>query len=246
MAIVTLQINAPLHGKTYVGPSTIDFSGAVNAPAPVPLFFQWYSSLAIPPPPATPGDPLSENLAFTRTLVDPGSYVISLAARDVESSTPDDLKRVQSGGLAGGPKGTTACVIHVLVAKIIEPAPNVSLPRSSLRLSAAAPLLWGDLKPPSFGPTHDKSKAYDAIDHLQYHWLFVPVGAPAGRPSADFIPTNLLFDPADATANCPVLRYDGPAPDSVALGAYEITLRVEDKTNVLIWDEAHTDVTFTA
>lgn len=247
MAAVTLRIIEPANGTVYAGPASVRFHGAVDtAPPPAPLFFQWYSSLAIAPAPAQPGDPLSGALDFTRTLASAGSYVISLAARDVASSAPADLKNVQNGGLTGGPKPPAACVIHVLVAEIVEPAAGASLSRAAVRLAAKAPLLWGDLKPPAFAPTAAKSPAYDAIDRLQYRWRFTPSGAPAGRASADFVPTALTFDPNDALANGPVLRYTGPAPAGLALGAYQVTLRVEDKTNPALGHEAARAVSFTA
>ena len=159
---------------------------------------------------------------------------------------PADLVRVQHGGLAGGPKGPAACVIHVLVAEIVAPAAGASLARAALQLVAKAPLLWGDLKGPAYAPTSAKNPQYDAVDRVQYRWLLAPLGAPAGRPAVDFIPANPLFDPKDATAGGPVLRWNGPAAASLGTGAYRITLRVQDKNNAAVGHEATRDVTFTA
>ncbi|HYW53736.1 MAG TPA: hypothetical protein VFF00_03165 [Candidatus Elarobacter sp.] len=258
MSAIALHIVEPAAGSVYTGPASVRFRGAVDtAPLPAPLFYQWYSSLPVTPPPANQGDPFGTTLDETRTLPGPGSYVISLAARDVAGGTPADLKNVKHGGLAGGPQPPSACVIHVMLAQIVEPAAGASLSRASLRLSAKAPLPWGDVKPPAFAPTRTKSAAYDKIDRLQYVWRFDPQGAPAGRASASFTPADLLFDPnasldpahpndAGATPRGPLLRYEGPAPAGLGLGAYRITLRVQDKTNAATGHEATRDVTFTA
>src|SRR5947209_6761589 len=174
MSAIALHIVEPAAGSVYTGPASVRFRGTVDtAPLPAPLFYQWYSSLPVTPPPANQGDPFGTTLDETRTLPGPGSYVISLAARDVAGGTPADLKNVKHGGLAGGPQPPSACVIHVMLAQIVEPA-------------------------------------------------------------------------AGATPRGPLLRYEGPAPAGLGLGAYRITLRVQDKTNAATGHEATRDVTFTA
>jgi hypothetical protein len=235
VSAVALHIVEPANGTVYTGQPAVRFRGAVDtSPLPAPLFYQWYSSLPVAPPPAKQGDPFGTTLDETRTLPGAGSYVISLAARDVAGGTPADLKNVKHGGLAGGPQPpASACIIHVLYAEIVEPAGGAALSRASVRLSAKAPVLFG-------------SAGYDKIDRLQYVWRFEPQGAPPGRPSATLTPANLAFDPNDATAHGPVLRYAGAAPAGLALGAYRVTLRVQDKTNPALGHEASRDVTFTA
>jgi hypothetical protein len=236
MAVVNLQILEPAHNSDRFGPSATRLRGAVLSTGHPALTFKWYSSLV--PPPAGLKDasiPGSNSLDFT--LPSPGlpvgSQVITFSAKDVAGDTPADLAAVQNAGMAGGPAAPAnpaPCVIHVYIAAIIAPAANATLSKTSATLIATAPRRWNEPE-------------YQQINALRFRWRFTPRGTPAGRPSADLIPSfaQLAFD-----ANALRVTYTGPLPAALGIGNYTLALRVEKTSNPALGHEVSRPVVLTA
>jgi hypothetical protein len=225
MSVVALAIHEPASGQVFLGTGAVRLRGSVVGTAPAPLFFKWYSSLEAPAPPGSPL-PGSTALDFVATL-SRGSHVITLAAKDVEADTVAAIRTVQHAGMAGGPvspANPSGCVIHVLVATVVAPASGAVVSKAAGVLTAVAPRRWGRRigATAAFEPDPD----YHAINRLRYVWRFTPTGAPAGRATADLVPTlsQLRFDPGGAS---PTLTYAGALPAALGTGAYRMTLRVE-------------------
>jgi hypothetical protein len=231
MGVISLAILEPANGASVVGSGSVRLRGQVLSSGHPPLFFKWYSSLVAPVAPSTDASiPLpggANPLDFTPTLP-LGSQIIALAAKDQPGESQAELQAVTDAGMAGGPPGTapTPCLIHVLIANLREPAaPGATLSKASSALAAQAPPLWPEA-------------TYQARNDLQYRWRFSPVGPPAGRPTAEFVPA-LAFDPSGGV---PVVRYTGPLPAQLGTGAYRLTLRVERVTNTAVGHEVSRDV----
>lgn len=232
MSAVTLKISdPPLNDQNYVGTRNAHLRGELVSSGHGTLFFKWYSSLA--------ESPLGAALDFTATLP-VGSQVLIFSAKDQSGESPAELKNVLHAGMAGGPpltpppEGYNPCLIHVIVAEMREPAANgASLSKANSKLIALAPSQWG------------KPEYQNAVNQLQYRWLFAPVPAD-GRNSAE-IKTGLIFDepgkpPNDAAGAVPRLRFEGPLPTNLGIGNYTLKLRVERKDNPNIGHEVSRNV----
>jgi hypothetical protein len=231
MGVINLAILEPINGASFVGSGSVRLRGQVLSSGHPPLFFKWYSSLVAPIPPSTDASiPLpggADPLDFTPPLP-LGSQVLTLAAKDQPGESEPELQRVADAGMAGGPPGTapTPCLIHVLIANLREPAAaGAPLSKASGPLAAQAPPLWPEA-------------TYQARNDLQFRWRFTPVGPPAGRATAEFVPA-LVFDPSGSP---PVVRYTGPLPAQLGTGTYRLTLRVERISNTAVGHEVSRDV----
>jgi hypothetical protein len=220
--------------------------GSVAGAAPAPLFFKWYSSLEAPAPPGSPLPTPGGNALDFNAALSPGSHILTFTAKDVEADTETAIRSVQHAGMAGGPvtpQNPSGCVIHVLIATIVAPANAATVSKAVATLTAVAPRKWGRRigSTSNFEPDPD----YHAVNLLRYIWRFTPRGAPAGRTSADLVPTlaQLRFDPSGATPN---IIYSGALPASLNTGAYTVTLRVERTDNAAVAHEVSRNITLTA
>ena len=239
MAVVTLQILAPPHGSDFAGSGAVRLRGAVLSSGHPPLFFKWYSSL-VPPPAPTSKDasiplPAGANVMdFTPAAGLPlGSQVITFSAKDVAGESPSELQSVLNAGMAGGPAAAAnpaPCVIHVYLASIAAPAAGAILSKAAATLAASAPRGWDQAE-------------YQQINALRFRWKFTPSGAPAGRASADLVPTlaQLAFNPQQQR-----VTYSGALPGALGTGNYNLTLRVEKISSPTIGHEATRAVVLTA
>jgi hypothetical protein len=222
-----------MHDTGFTGAAAVTFRGAVvelpDELSGVPLFYRWYSSLfpaerdrySINVAPLTePTTPFDPSLAL-------GTHVITLAASDQLGETPADQNATLHGGATGGSEGDGRCIIHVFKANLVTPANGAVISRANATLEAVAPSKWGSRLNP--GDPFQPNPEYHKHNRLQYRWRFEPIGAPAGRPIVDFIPSlaQLVFDPQHTPGPPVVLRYAGPLPAALA-GAYTLTLHVED------------------
>jgi hypothetical protein len=236
-AVVDLRIEHPAHGEAWTGGADLALRAAVDSTGHPPLFFSWYSSLVGPPAgstdaalaPAGP-DPLDAVLTGGLPL---GSQVLTLSARDVVGTTAADLAAVRHAGIAGGPAidgNPRPCVVHILIADMVEPVAGATLSRASTTLVARAPRRWPETE-------------YQQLNRLAYRWRFEPTGPPAGRPGTELRPRANELTFADAAG--PEVRLVTALPQ-LAPGAYRLTLRVEDSAAPALGDEVKRDVVVTA
>ena len=229
MPALKIDLVRPADDTRLVGSGNQRLTAALAAPAPVPLFYKWYSSLA--------ADPLGTALDLPSVALPLGSQVLTLAAKDQALDTPDALQAVVHAGMAGGPPETgQPCRVHVLIAELREPAPGATLNRGNATLSARAPAQWGR-KRPDPSTVYDPNPDYLALNKLRWRWRFAPSGAPAGRPGGELVPTSAQWTfvpPRGDGGNqppVPLLRYRGPLPAGLSTGSYTLTLRVEHVDN---------------
>lgn len=231
MGVVTMSIVEPSNGQNFVGTSAVRLRGAVGSSGHGTLFFKWYSNLAETPAAAA--------LNFDAALPI-GSQVLILSAKDVAGETVAELQSVQHAGMAGGPPSVAApCLIHVLVANLLEPfTPGSVLSKANSLLTAQAPPQWGD------------AEYQSSVNRLRYRWRFTPAGSPPGRRSADFTP-DVIFDPPgrapnDAPGAVPRVRFQGALPAEVDSGSYLLTLRLERTDAPEVGHEVTRNVVLTA
>ena len=231
MATITLQIVNPEHDQAFAGktPQEVQFKGELTTLPPelasVPLYFRWYSSLnsqvhvkqgdkkaryslnadALP----------SADKVHTETLA-LGSHVIAFAASDRAGETKDDFQDIRHGAATGGHQGASRCVIHVFSANMLDLPGSVT--RADLVLRAEAPWAWGN------DDYHG-----DGYNQLQYRWTLAPAGQPTGRPVLEFKPSRIDLVFTAATNSQPPQVAFTPALPPAAVGAYTVTLSVEDK-----------------
>ena len=231
MSIVKLAILSPQHGATFVDAPRVRLRGGVLSSGHPPLFFTWYSSLNTPPPDAptdvalkdsgggAPADPLD-----FETVLRVGSHVLTLAAKDVPGDTLADIAAVQDAGMAGGPEAAEQpCIVHVLIATMVEPAADgETLSRAGSTLAAEAPVHWD-------------ADDYQAVNQVRYRWRFEPAPPVDGRPPVTLAPAagELAFD---ATVTPPLVRC--PLPGDLAPGNYTLVLRVESAADAAQGHEA--------
>jgi hypothetical protein len=231
MASLTLEILEPAHQANVVGNAaiTVRFQGrAIAPPAPVPLFYTWYTMPAATADPSgalnAPGDDAtSAALDFTKPL-SVGSYAITFSAKDRPGMKLENIKAVVHAGFIGGAEKQgidKPCVIHVLQATLFTPDDNVTIARTNLILKAKAPILWNDAE-------------YQKINSIQYRWKWNPVGNPPNRLKLDqVIPLQqLIFNTKDSTVgNQPSVTYQANLQNQLSTGVYTLTLRVENAKN---------------
>jgi hypothetical protein len=255
MAAIDLEILEPANGAVLAGTGAVHFRGRVVGTVPVPLFFKWYASLEAPNPPGAPL-PGGTTLDFNATL-SVGTHVVTLSAKDKLGDDEASLKAVKNGGMAGGPASESnprPCLVTVLMAEMIRPLAGATLSKAASQLVAIAPRHWGlpaNLGPPLPPPpiTYVPNPDYHAINRVKYIWRFRPVGAPAGRATANMTPAlnQLLFDGQLALAgNRPAVSFNGALPPALGTGAYQVTLRLEDSSNPAIANEVSRNVTLAA
>ncbi len=240
MPALALQLVRPADGTRLTGSGAQRLTAALAAPAPVPLYFKWYSSLA--------ADPLGTALDLPAAVLPLGSQVLTCAAKDRAGDAPADLQAVVNAGMTGGPDvqppppGYAPCRVHVLIADLREPAAGATLSRGGATVAAQAPSQWGRKKAaPGIG--YEPNPDYAALNKLVYRWRFTPVGLPAGRPGGTWTPTpaQTVFVPPkgdDGTKPpVPLLRFTGPLPAGLATGNHTLTLRVEHADDATIGHE---------
>ena len=237
MPPVALEITNPLNGAVLTGAGPANLQGRVLSAGHPPLLYRWYSSLNAPADEAQAAlnwnDAMMALDVRAATVALPaGTQVITLSAKDRAGEDLASLQQVQFAGMAGGPADSAApCVITVLWAAIVEAAATLS--KAAAVLEAAAPFNWLD-------------PAYAAINRLAFRWRFTPRGAPAGRASAVLPPeTPMTFlDPIEGPPAKPArLRFSGPLPAILDLGAYTLALRAELKDAPATFHEATRDIT---
>jgi hypothetical protein len=234
MGLVGLEILEPANGANVVGTRNVRLRGRVLTTGHPALFFKWYSNLVTPPAPTADNTDTSLNRANTAALdftptLQVGSQVITFTARDVAGDKPEQLAAVKEAGMAGGPPVTPPppgtpppCVIHVLFAEVLKPAPGATLSRANSTLEAKAAPLWADAD-------------YQAkVNRLRYRWRFEPTGLPAGRAAVDLVPAVTTFDKEKS-----VLVYQGALPSALVVGtAYLLRLRVERTDEAAVFHDS--------
>jgi hypothetical protein len=241
MAAVELEIVVPACDTSYCGEVTVELKGAIKElPAELQaatLYYRWYSNLFV-------GNPDEERFSINQAaLTDPeqpysttlgiGSHVLTLAATDRPGESAADQEAVQHGGVCGGAKGDSRCVVHVFVANMLwsVPVPPV-LSRNACTLEAEAPSQWGM---PGNGDMVPNDTYHDEdVNRLQYRWRFEPIGPPAGRSPFELVPSleQLTFVATEEDDEPVRVRYQGPL-DSSMIGDYDLILFVEDRLGEL-------------
>lgn len=221
-----LTITTPAHGRVVTVGDPLVLSGQGPDPAEGPLQYRWWSSLPTAPPRPDPGSPPDLALVAIATRLEatvslsPGSHVVTLTAKDVESDDPDALAAVRRAGITGGapPDAEAPCVVHVAGAVLLLPADRRVSP--AVGAAAAAPPLW-------------PQSTYQAVNALRYRWTFSPQPAD-GRTPVVVEPDPAALGFAPATDEPQPLLPPPPIPDRVVsgplpagtAGAYTLTLRV--------------------
>lgn len=239
MPALAIQLIRPADHTRLAGSGVLRLTAALVGPAPVPLFFKWYSSAA--------ADPVATTLDVPAANLPLGSQVLTFSAKDRPGDALADLQAVVWAGMAGGPKpDDTACRVHVLRASLRQPAAGATLNRAGATLAAEAPPRWARKIPPAAAYALDPD--YQALNRLRFRWRFSPVGAPAGRASGDLLPTPAQWQyvppPSDNSAP-PLLRYSGPLPAGLGTGAHQLTLRVDDTQDAAFFHEQSIAVSLT-
>src|SRR5262245_48897466 len=215
MAAVSLEILEPLHDANVVGTASVRLRGRLVSSGHPTLFFKWYSSQVSPPEGCQDS---SIRVPATGTVFDMpvtlpvGTQILTFTAKDQAGESVPEMRSVRDAGMAGGPPpaAQAPCVIHVVLANLLAPAPGALVSKAAATLEVQAPPQWEDL-------------SYQAINQIRVRFRFDPLGAPAGRPSADFAPA-LAFD---NRVPPPRLRYAGPLPAALGTGSYRLTTIVE-------------------
>jgi hypothetical protein len=234
MAAVGLRIIEPENDAAFTGIPTVIFRGAViDLPATLaaqPLYFRWYSSLHSPPPGHySMSDALTDAATPSPELMGMGSHVITFAASDRSGETDAEFEAMQHGGVTGGLKGESRCLIHVFKANILAPLGG-SVSRTGIVLGAEAPPAWAKSVDNDGEPPYALDEDYHGYNRLRYRWRFEPVELPAGRPILEFIPeaSELQYVPATGPDPCQVDYTPSPLLPATATGSYRIVLYVED------------------
>lgn len=234
MPLIALTMVSPTHNQVIDGGQDVAFSAhrAGVGPGPDQLHVRWYSSLpasGLPDNLGTPPDldkialnPLPDSWSFSRRLL-VGSQAITVAVKDRPGDDEAALKAVRHAGMAGGgPDAAAPCVVHVLLADSIEPAPPAA-PQTVTPMTRAAGI-WAQ------GPPTWRDPDYQKLNRLGYSWTFAPaVGdAVALRPSADELEFRPRQDgrPGDPRRPLPPRVGFSAIPASLRPGEYRMTLRV--------------------
>jgi hypothetical protein len=226
MPALAVQVTQPADNAVVIGAATTRLLATLAQPAPVPLFFKWYSSAA--------PDPVGTALDMPAVALPLGSQLITFSAKDQALDTAAALQAVVHAGMAGGPPvpGAPAgspppCRVHVLRAAILDIASGANLNRANATLACEAPPRWARKIPPAVA--YELDPDYHAQNKLRFRWRFVPSGAPAGRNGGEFAPTpqQWAYVPPANNNDKPRLRYSGALPAGLGTGNYILTLRVE-------------------
>lgn len=219
MGLVRLSIVQPQPAQIFVGnqASRVRLQGRVEprAEAYPPLSYRWYSSLHAPADAGSPADvalnQADDNPLDMHKALKVGTHILTFTAKDQPEDTPEALQAVAFAGLAGGPPSTAnPCIIHVLIAHIINPANGARINRTNSRLEAEAPVAWD-------------ATEYQAVNRVRYRWTFMQ----NNRLIATLSETeNLQFVPPAQSGDQPRLRYQGALPPDLAPGEYVLTLHV--------------------
>jgi hypothetical protein len=246
MGAVTLKIHNPTQADNIVvgtaEAGAVRLRGQVMSSGHRPLFYKWYSNL-FSVQQGIIGTALDFQAAFKV-----GSHVVLFTAKDVPGDGKDDLPGVQDSGMTGGapPDAPAPCLVHVFMARMLNPPPASISRNASLTLEAEAPSQWGvptlTTNPP--GPPYTVNADYHRHNRIQFTWLFRLGSAEITRRTPT--PAQMTFDQkGDGT---PFVRYVWPGPLPAALVAgnsYTLVLRVEDRNNPALGDEATRAVTIT-
>ena len=242
---IQVAIRTPAHQQSFVGSSNaatvnISLQGAVLQtafPNPAALVRTWYSGL---------NGRLALNEQMTVAL-SVGSHSITLVVQDKsDAGVPNQqlaafYKTIEHIGAAGGPPGPPAqpgnpCVIHVLIATLLEPAVDGSkLSKRAAVLEAQAPLQW--VNPDDSGTLNPD---YHAINKLRYRWFLRPQATGGASVEVDHRAGQLLrWLPYDQVKNLPPrLQYSGVLPAEVVTNTpYQLILRVEHRDNATLGHE---------
>jgi hypothetical protein len=223
MGVVPLTITKPVNGQVFTGAAAVPLAGRVDSVPSGPLFYAWYSSLFVAPDPVTDAAlhrPSNPQIEVTKPL-EVGTHVLMFTAKDVAGEDKASIAAVAEAGMAGGPPGTPSpCLITVLTATLLPPpATGASLSKANAVLAAKAPVHWS-------------LSDYQATNRVGFMFTFT-----SGSTTVPFTPTpdTLVFegDPAP-----PKVRYAGPLPASLPVGAYQLRARVFDLQNIAAGHES--------
>jgi hypothetical protein len=251
MTGLTLQITSPIHHQPFTGNEEVQMSGNLIEPPVelenVTLYYRWYSSLF--PPSLFPED-ASKNLfsmngvqgteinrpdeEYSPTL-EVGSHVITFAVTDVSREDREAQDGVKHGGVTGGSKGPSPCIIHVFRAEIIsvEIVLDNKTDEQQLKIRVVGPIAW-DVKCRET-EEFDYNMDYHDINRIKYRFELSPNEPAAGRPTVPLNPEpeELTVDTEvadDEEINPSVLLYTPTLEQEQKLaGIYTLTLYVEDK-----------------
>lgn len=243
---IQVAIRMPAHQQSFVGSGNavtvnVPLQGAVLQtafPNPAALVRTWYSGL-------------NGKLAVsesTTVALPTGSHSITLVVQDKsDEGVPNQqlaafYKTIEHIGAAGGPPGPPVqpgnpCVIHVLIATLLEPAVEGSnLSKRAAVLEAQVPLQWvNHADPGTLNPD------YHAINKLRYRWFLRPLATSGASVEVDHRNGQLLrWLPYDKSKNLPPrLQYSGVLPAEVVTNSrYQLILRVEHRDNPALGHEA--------
>jgi hypothetical protein len=222
MGAVQLTITKPVNGQVFTGAAAVPLAGRVDSTPAGPLFFAWFSSLYVAPDPVTDAAlhrPVNPQAEVTKPL-EVGTHVLMFTAKDVAGDDKASISAVQEAGMAGGPLGTPSpCLVTVLTATLLQPAVPGNLSKANAVLAAKAPVNWS-------------LPDYQTANRVGYTFTFT-----TGSTVVPFTPSpnSLVFegDPAP-----PKVRYTGPLPGSLPVGAYQLRARVFDLQNTAVGHES--------
>lgn len=217
MGVVRLTITKPANGQVFCGAEadTVPLAGRIDSTPSGPLFYAWYSSLYVAPDPLTDAAlhrPSNPQIEAAKPL-EVGTHVLTFTAKDVVGENNAAIAAVTEAGLAGGPQDTPSpCLVTVLIATLVQPsAPGANLSKAGVSLAAEAPVQWNQ-------------PDYQLINRVGYAFTFS-----SGSTSVSFTPVTLVFE---GDPEPPKVRYTGPLPASLLVGAYELRARVFDLENI--------------
>jgi hypothetical protein len=222
MGVVQLTITKPANGQVFTGAAAVPLAGRVDSTPTGPLFFAWYSSLFVAPDPVTdaalhrPANPQAE---VTKPL-EVGTHVLTFTAKDVAGEDQAAIAAVTEAGLTGGPSDTPhPCLVTVLAATLLQPSAPGSLSKAGAILAAKAPVNWDQ-------------PDYQANNRVGYTFTFT-----SGSTVVPFTPDpdSLVFEGDPAPAK---VRYTGPLPAGLPVGAYQLRVRVFDQQNTTAGHES--------
>lgn len=242
MQAIELNIIEPQNNSFFIAPASVSFKGQSKLPDELletPLYYRWYSSLFEASENRYSMNEVATTSAetlFTHELV-MGTHVIAFAVSNVAGESADEFTTIEHGSVTGGAEGNAQCLLHVLKANILLPQDlSTDINHSSVQLQAEAPAQWGRAEDIHTGEApYIINDDYQAVNRLQYRWVFEPEGEPLDRPVFEFIPTaeDLLFQPMDEdVADTVPTRVDWTvALTTDGVGLYKIKLIVEDSLN---------------
>lgn len=234
---LTLTITQPAHGAVLLAPVALAGTAAGDTAG---MFFKWFSSLNSAGTQAQPELNAAHGLAALNfagpVLGEFGSHALVLAATDREPIDAAAIQAITRSAMTGGapPAAPQPCVVHQLAGAVLRTptADGAVLSKASATIEVLAPGNW--VKPDAAVPgSWLANPDYQAINGVGLSLRFDPDGAPAGRPSAtlalDLKALPFFRDvakPGDPPASIKTwLRYTGPLPATLALGAHQLSLR---------------------